>query len=213
MNEKRIYDLGRWTLLVLLVAALLLSACQAQPGRQSTAPARTSLPSPSPALPAAAGERLLPFRSISWDISFNLFSKTDLFGRVDFFVITSMEEIQKPKSQVADVELRLSDAVTAELRAVDYQRDFAVLVFRKAAPTTQPDPRPEITGITRQADTVAVYARFDLSPLKGGAPAVAAFPYHLVTVSRTDAGEWGRDIRFVLVLNEKEVAEHTHFIP
>jgi len=211
MNEKKIYHLDRWTSLALLVAALLLSTCQVGPGKQSAAPVRT--PSLGTVPPMPAGERLLPFRSISRDISFNLFSKTDLFGRVDFFVITSMEEIQKPKSQVADVELRLSDAVTAELRAVDHQRDFAVLVFRKAAPTTQPNPRPEITGITRQADTVAVYARFDLSPLKGGAPAVAAFPYHLVTVSRTDAGEWGRDIRFVLILNGKEVAEHTHFVP
>jgi hypothetical protein len=101
----------------------------------------------------------------------------------------------------------------AELRAEDYRRDFVVLVFRKAAPTTQPDPRPEITGITRQTDTVALYVRFDPSPPIGGAAAVDAFPYHLVTVSRPEASEWGRDIRFVLILNGKEVSEHTHFIP
>lgn len=213
MNTKRICRLGCWALLGLFVTIFWLSACQAQPVRPSTAPARTSPPSPSPALPAAAGERPLSFRSISWDISLGLFSKDDLFGPSDFFVITSMEEIQKPKSQVADVELRLSGDVTAELRAVDYRRDFAVLVFRKAAPTTRPDPRPEIIGITRQADTITVRARFDPSPPIGGAPAVDAFPYHLVTVSRTDAGEWGRDIRFVFILNGKKMSEHMYFIP
>jgi hypothetical protein len=124
-----------------------------------------------------------------------------------------VEEIQKPKSQVADVELRFGDDVTAELRAVDYQWHFAVLVFRKAAPTTQPDPRPEITGITRQTDTVALYVRFDPSPPIGGAAAVDAFPYHLVTVSRPEASEWGKDIRFVFILNGKEMSEHTHFVP
>lgn len=211
MNEKWIYHMGRWTLFALLVAALLLSACQVQPGRPLAAPVRT--PSPGAASPVPSGERLLPFTSISRSVSLGLFSKADLFGQSDFFAITSVEEIKKPKSQVADVELRFSDAVTAELRAVDYRRDFAVLVFRKAAPTTQPDPRPEITGITRRADAVALYARFDPSPPIGGAAAVDAFPYHLVTVSRTEAGEWGRDIRFVFVLNGKEVSEHTHFIP
>lgn len=212
MNEKWIYHMGHWALLVLFVAALLVFACQAQSVRQSTAPAHTPLPSPSPASPAPAGERPVPFGSISRSVSLGLFSKDELFGRADFFVITSVDEIQKPKSQVADVQLRLSDDVITELRAVDYQRNFAVLVFRRAAPTTRPDPRPEITGITRRADTVVLYARFDPSPPIGGAPAVDAFPYHLVTVSRADAGEWGKDVRFILILNGKEVAEHVHFI-
>lgn len=211
MNKKWIGHTGRWTLFALFVAAWLLSACQVEPGKPSAASVRT--PSLGTASPMPAGERPLPFRSISRDISFNLFSKADLLERADFFIITGLEEIQKPQSQVADVELRLSDDVLTELRAVDYERDFTVLVFRKAAPTTRPDPRPEITAITRQADTVAVHARFDPSPPIGGAPAVAAFPYHLVTVSKAEPGEWGKDIRFNLVLNGKEVAGHTHFIP
>ncbi len=110
MNKKRIYHLGRWPLLALLVATLLLSACQAQPGRAATTPERTSSPAPTTTPPVPSGERPLPFRSISWSVSLGLFSKADLFGQSDFFVITSEEEIQKPKSQVADVELRFSDA-------------------------------------------------------------------------------------------------------
>lgn len=213
MNKKTICHPRHWILLAVLVAVLLLSACQAQPDRAATTPGRTSSPAPTTTPPVPSGERPLPFRTISWDISFNLFSKTDIFGQSDFFVITSVEEIQKPKSQVADVELRFGDAVTAELRAVNYQRDFVVLVFRKAAPTTQPDPRPEITGISHRANAVTLSARFDPSLPKGGAPAVAAFPYHLIVVSKAEEGEWGKDVRFILVLNGKEVAEHTHFIP
>jgi hypothetical protein len=34
-----------------------------------------------------------------------------------------------------------------------------------------------------------------------------------VTISKTEVSEWGRDIRFVLILNGKEVSEHTHFVP
>jgi hypothetical protein len=213
MNKKTICHPRHWILLAVLVAVLLLSACQAQPDRAATTPGRTSSPVPTTIPPILAGERPLPFRTISWRTSLAFFSKADFFARSDFFVITSVGEIQKPKSQIADVELYFSDDVIAELRAVDYQRDFVVLVFRKAAPTTQPDPRPEITGITRRADAVTLYARFDPSTPIGGAPAIAAFPYHLVTISKTEVSEWGRDIRFVLILNGKEVSEHTHFVP
>ncbi len=229
MNKKRICHPRHWILLAVLVAVLLLSACQAQPDRAATTPGRTSSPVPTTIPPILAGERPLPFRTISREAFSSLLTKTDYFTtsefsvRSDFFVITSEAEIQKPRSQSADAELRLShdvtvevvrfgDAVMAELRAVDYRRDFVVLVFRRAG-TIYPEPRLEITAVTRRADTVALYARFDSTPPKGGGPAADSFPYHLIAVSKGEEGEWGKDVRFILVLNEKEVSEHTHFVP
>jgi hypothetical protein len=86
MNTKRICRLGRWTLLGLFVTIFWLSACQTQSGRPLATPPGTSLLSPtllspSTASPVPAGERPLPFRSISRSVSLGLFSKADLFGR------------------------------------------------------------------------------------------------------------------------------------
>lgn len=229
MNSERIYYSGWWTLLTLLVAILSLSACQAQPGGPLTGSERISSPAPTTMLPAPSGERALPFKTISRGAFSSLLSKIDFSAtsdfsvRSDFFVITCAAEIQKPKSQSADAELRFShdvtvevvrfgDDVMAELRAVDYQRDFVVLVFHRAG-TIYLEPRLEIIAVTRRADTMALSVRFDSTPPKGGGPAADSFPYHLIAVSKAEEGEWGKDIRFVLVLNGKEVAEHTHFIP
>jgi hypothetical protein len=46
---------------------------------------------------------------------------------------------------------------------------------------------------------------------KEGGESAHALPYQLASV--TKEGQWGRDVRFVLEVDGKEVQERTHFVP
>lgn len=121
------------------------------------------------------------------------------------FVITNDDEIETLTSNVLAEDPALAD----QLRQLDYDRFFAILVLQGQKRST--GYAVSIKRIVRQGNQVTIEAEF-VEPLPGTRrnPAFTS-PYHLVAVSKE--GQWGQEIKFVLVVNGETVAETTHFIP
>lgn len=121
------------------------------------------------------------------------------------FVITNDDEIDTLVPNV----LAEDPALVDQLRQLDYDRFFAILVLQGQKRST--GYAVSIKRIVRQGNQVTIDAEF-VEPLPGTRrnPAFTS-PYHLVAVSKE--GQWGQEIKFVLVVNGETVAETTHFIP
>ncbi len=121
------------------------------------------------------------------------------------FVIMSHDEIETLLSNVLTEDPALAD----QLRQLDYNRFFAILVLQGRKGST--GYAVTVKQIVRQGNQVTIGAEF-VEPLPGTrrSPAFTS-PYHLVAVSKE--GQWGQEIQFVLVVNGATVAETTHFIP
>lgn len=125
------------------------------------------------------------------------------------FVLASPEEISS-----SGLETRRDRDVIEQLHALNYSRHFAVAVCRGLMGMSNPSLTPDVRQITRDGDKVIVRAHFqdakEVLSKEGGMP-MESWPYQLVVV--TKKGRWGRDIRFVLEVDGKEVQERAHFIP
>lgn len=121
------------------------------------------------------------------------------------FVITNDDEIETLASNVLAEDLALAD----QLRQLDYDRFFAILVLQGQKRST--GYAVSIKRIIRQGNQVTIDAEFvEPSPSTFRKPAFTS-PYHLVAVSKE--GQWGQEVTFVLVVNGETIAETTHFIP
>lgn len=121
------------------------------------------------------------------------------------FVITNDDEIETLVSNV----LAEDPALVDQLRQLDYDRFFAILVLQGQKGST--GYAVTIKQIIRQGGRTMIKAEF-VEPSPGAfiKPAFTS-PYHLVAVSKER--QWGQEVTFVLVVNGKTVAETTHFIP
>jgi hypothetical protein len=124
----------------------------------------------------------------------------------EILVFTNPQEADSLSQQLADTQ------PSEQLRQIDYQRNFAILVLQgqKGGQSTI-----TIQRIIRRGDRVIVYAQF-VSPDPGqGMTADVTDAYHLVAVPKE--GTWGKEIRFELVdadsLFGTAVAETVHLIP
>lgn len=120
-------------------------------------------------------------------------------------VITNDDEIKTLVPNVLVEDPALAD----QLRQLDYDRSFAILVLQGQKRST--GYAVTVKQIVRQGNQVTIDADF-VEPLPSTfrKPAFTS-PYHLVAVSKE--GQWGQEIKFVLVVNGETVAETTHFIP
>lgn len=120
-------------------------------------------------------------------------------------IIASYDEVDTLVPTVLAEDPDLAD----QLRQLDYDGFFAILVLQGLKP--QGGYSVTVQRVVQQDGQVNVYAEFT-SP-EPGTRRTQAFtsPYHLIAVSKR--GEWGRHIRFVLVVDSEEVAETSHFIP
>ena len=124
----------------------------------------------------------------------------------NFLVITEPEEVGSP-----GLDVQFPADLAGQLRAVDYQKNFVVAVFRGTLTGTSPELDVEVLRVVRNGDDVVVQARFgELEPGKLILPGFSS-PYHVVAVTRE--GQWSRDIRFVVEVDGEEVVERTYFIP
>lgn len=121
------------------------------------------------------------------------------------FVIANGDEVDALVSTV----LAEDPALVDQLRQLDYDRFFAILVLQGQKGGT--GYAVTVRRIVREEDQVTI--EVELVEPSPGAFIKPAFtsPYHLVAVSKR--GEWGQQIRFVLVADSEEVAETSHFIP
>jgi hypothetical protein len=100
------------------------------------------------------------------------------------------------------------------LRALDYDRHFAIAVCRGPLTVTNPSLNPDVRQIIHSGAKVVVQAHFPdikrvLSEQGGGL--AGSLPYRVVIV--TKAGRWTRDIHFVLTVDGETVQEYTLFVP
>jgi len=124
----------------------------------------------------------------------------------NFLVITEPEQVDSP-----GLDVQFPADLAGQLRAVDYQKNFVVAVFRGTLTGTSPELDVEVLRVVRNGDDVVVQARFgELEPGKLILPGFSS-PYHVVAVTRE--GQWSRDIRFVVEVDGEEVVERTYFIP
>lgn len=100
-------------------------------------------------------------------------------------------------------------ALVDQLRQLDYDRFFAILVLQGLKSTGGFSVTVQRTS--RQDNQITVWVQF-VEPAPG-TRRIAAFtsPYHLIAVSKQ--GKWGQQFRFVLIADSEEVAETSHFIP
>ena len=121
-------------------------------------------------------------------------------------MITRPEQVDAP-----ELDVQFPSDLAEQLRAVDYQNRLVVVAFRGVLTGTSPKLDVEVLRIVRDRDRVVVQAHF--GALEPGNLVLPGFssPHHAVSVSKE--GEWSRDIRFILEVDEKEVAERTYFIP
>jgi len=167
------------------------------------------------ALLLAASWAILPAcRPRQTELPFNSIAQGDGFGTVpsysreepNLLVITEPEKVDSP-----GLDIRFPSDLAEQLRAVDYQKNFVVAVFRGTLTGRSPDLDVEVLRIVRDGDEVFVQARFgELEPGKLILPGFSS-PYHVVAV--TKQGEWSRDISFVLEVGGEEMAERAYFIP
>ena len=117
------------------------------------------------------------------------FATGQSYGREepDFLIITRLEEVDAP-----ELEVQFPSTLADQLRALDYHRSFALVIFYGSTTAMSPENPVDIRQIIRDGDKVVLKTHF------GGSWILPAYssPYHIVTVSKE--GKWAQDIRFVL---------------
>lgn len=143
------------------------------------------------------------------ELSFKSIAQRDIINYREespaLFVIANDDEVDTLVPNV----LAEDPALVDQLRQLDYDRFFAILVLQGLKSTG--GFSVTVQRISRQDNQITVWVQF-VEPTPG-TRRIAAFtsPYHLVAVSKQ--GEWGQQIRFVLIADSEEVAETSHFIP
>jgi len=150
-------------------------------------------------------EEELPFETIAKSGGGDLGLTTYRDKKPALLIIASDDDVD---ALIPSVLTRNPDLIN-QLRHIDYDRFFAILVLQGLKP--QGGFSVTVQRIVRHGERVNVYAEF-VSP-EPGTRRIQAFtsPYHLVAVSKR--GKWGQQIHFVLVADSEKVAETAHFIP
>lgn len=110
-------------------------------------------------------------------------------------------------------ELISAEDLAEDLRALDFDQYFALLVLEGQKNNLRSGKKVTVTQVLCRGEQVIVRARFPgpVSEHEPLSPMVNS-PYHLVAVRK--AGSWGDDFQFVLENEAGEsVAQTTHFIP
>jgi hypothetical protein len=116
------------------------------------------------------------------------------------------------KAQLLSTEysVNIPLAVLDQLHQVDYNHRFAILVLQELK--GKGGYRTTVYRVSKQGNQVTVWARESFSTA-AGTRVTGPFtsPHDFVAVSKQ--GMWGKPVRFVLMKDDKLVAEATHFIP
>lgn len=122
----------------------------------------------------------------------------------NLLIIAGSEEVDTP-----ELDIQFPPALAEQLRALDYDRRFVVVVLRGLLVSSSPAYTVETRQVTRYGEKVVLKVHFG-EPEGGSYPAFSS-PYQVIAVSKE--GEWSREIRFVLEVDGKEVKERAHFVP
>jgi hypothetical protein len=101
------------------------------------------------------------------------------------------------------------DSLLQYVSTLDYGRYFVVFVNRGRQGYI--GFNTTIDAISRSGDVVNVYVTFTDPKPDQPVGAMESDAYHLVKVEKT--GDWNRDIRFNLIVQDQNLVSLTHFIP
>lgn len=134
--------------------------------------------------------------------SFGLRAYTD--PEPTIVVLASLEDVEAQATLTAD-----NPDLTQQLRQLDYEREFAILVLQGYR--GQGGSMVTIEQAVQHGRRVDIRAEF-LTPEYGeGRVQAYTSPFHAVAV--TKGGAWDRQVRFVLVVDSENRAQAKHFIP
>lgn len=148
------------------------------------------------------------------DLSFETIERSDSAGTGEYYEEEDPQLVVVTKTE--EVDDRLGNTVSfdaqTQLESLDYDLWFAIAVFQGWRPhIPTPQSGVKIPRISREENTITVYAQF-YEPVQGYEmhPEVNS-PYHLVKIQKGEnmRGEFG----FVLNVDGKELVRKTHFIP
>jgi hypothetical protein len=122
----------------------------------------------------------------------------------NILVIAGPDDIDKP-----GLDVQFPSEVAGQLRQLDYNRYFAILVLQGRKPSS--GYQVTVRQIARRGDRVTIQAEFtEPQPETFIHPAFTS-PFHLISVSKQ--GIWGQQVHLVLLIDDEEVAETFHLIP
>jgi hypothetical protein len=151
----------------------------------------------------------LPFETIDQGSSIRSYDKMEQLPSI--YVIAKVQEVDAFAQNVIGVDPQVNDQrarVAEQLRHLDYDRFFAILVIREI---TGGNRSLTVQQVIRQGTQVRVGAKYlDPWPMQGQ-PDVVAEPYQLIAVSKE--GTWGQAIDFELFVGGQVVARTDHVIP
>jgi len=110
---------------------------------------------------------------------------------------------------------RLYDVIVSndyqQLRGIDYDRSFAVVLFHGIIwePQDAQTPAINVEQVQMQGNRVQISATSTLIPLEGDPLAIS--PYQIIKINKEN--DWGIESTFALQLDAKEVVTKTHYIP
>lgn len=147
----------------------------------------------------------LSFETISADVGFRT-GRSYSGEAPDFLVITRPEEVDAP-----GLEIQFHSELAEQLRALDYQRSFVIVLFRGLLSGRSLEYTVDILGVARAGEKVVLRVHLGV-PGPGSIVSQAySSPYHIIAVPKE--GKWAQDIHFVLEVDGQRVKEHTYFIP
>jgi hypothetical protein len=122
-----------------------------------------------------------------------------------FLVFASSEDADTSQSGI-----QLQPIIKEQLRALDYSRNFAVLVLNGEIGFYLND-EVTIQQISRTGKAVTIRFEYPDSAMGKGKKSSTSSPYALIAVSKN--GGWDETITFILIRNGKAVEQTAHFIP
>jgi hypothetical protein len=147
----------------------------------------------------------LPFQTIAQGEGFPT-GRSYPGEKPDLLIITAPEEVDTP-----GLEVQFPPDLAEQLRAVNYNDRFVIIVLRGQLGGTSPSYAIDVLEVVRSGNRVVVRTHFgELGPEEGVLMAFSS-PYHILTVAK--AGTWNQKIRFILEEDGKMVKERTHFVP
>jgi hypothetical protein len=124
----------------------------------------------------------------------------------DLLIITAPEAVDSP-----GIDVQFSADLADQLRAVDYDHNIIIVVFRGLMGALGSTYNVDILQVVRSGKQVVVQTHFGVpGPEEGSLPSFSS-PYHIISVPRQGMEE--EKIRFILEVDGQVAKERTYSIP
>lgn len=124
----------------------------------------------------------------------------------NFVIIAKPEEVDAP-----GLDIQFTSELRDVLRALDYQHNFAVILLRGLKLSSSSKAAIDIVRIVRKDATVTFQVHLSTPVSDDSLHPPFSSPYHAIVVVKEN--EWKQQIYFVLLADDKPVAETSRFIP